>query len=31
MPSLGDWKTAWDFIHFEGFGAKMSMQFTWSG
>ena len=32
VPSLGDWKTAWDFIHFEGFlGAKMSMQFTWSG
>ena len=32
VPSLGDWKTAWDFIHFEGFlGTKMSMQFTWSG
>ncbi|MCB9892526.1 MAG: inositol-3-phosphate synthase [Planctomycetes bacterium] len=32
VPSLGDWKTAWDFIHFEGFlGAKMSMQFTWQG
>ncbi len=32
VPSLGDWKTAWDFIHFEGFlGAKMSLQFTWAG
>ncbi|MCH2105125.1 MAG: inositol-3-phosphate synthase [Planctomycetes bacterium] len=32
VPSLNDWKTAWDFIHFEGFlGAKMSMQFTWQG
>jgi myo-inositol-1-phosphate synthase len=32
VPSLQDWKTAWDFIHFEGFlGAKMSLQFTWSG
>lgn len=32
VPSLGDWKTAWDFVHFEGFlGAKMSLQFTWSG
>ncbi|MBI2931280.1 MAG: inositol-3-phosphate synthase [Planctomycetes bacterium] len=32
VPSLGDWKTAWDFIHFEGFlGAKMSMQFIWQG
>ncbi|MEO0662788.1 MAG: inositol-3-phosphate synthase, partial [Planctomycetota bacterium] len=32
VPSLGDWKTALDFIHFEGFlGARMSMQFTWSG
>ena len=32
VPSLGDWKTAWDFIHFEGFlGARMSLQFTWSG
>lgn len=31
-PSLDDWKTAWDFIHFEGFlGTKMSMQFTWQG
>jgi len=32
VPSLGDWKTAWDFIHFEGFlGARMSMQFVWQG
>ncbi|MFQ5845645.1 MAG: inositol-3-phosphate synthase, partial [Planctomycetota bacterium] len=32
VPSLHDWKVAWDFIHFEGFlGAKMSMQFTWQG
>jgi len=32
VPSLGDWKTAWDFVHFEGFlGARMSMQITWAG
>jgi myo-inositol-1-phosphate synthase len=32
VPSLGDWKTAWDFIHFEGFlGVRMAMQFTWQG
>ncbi len=32
VPSLSDWKTAWDFIHFEGFlGARMSLQFTWAG
>lgn len=32
VPSLDDWKVAWDFIHFEGFLAtKMSMQFTWYG
>ncbi|MCZ6688531.1 MAG: inositol-3-phosphate synthase [Planctomycetota bacterium] len=32
VPSLDDWKTAWDFVHFEGFlGTKMSMQFTWQG
>ena len=25
-------KTAWDFIHFEGFlGFRMCMQFTWQG
>ncbi len=32
IESLGDWKTAWDHIHFEGFlGTKMAMQFTWQG
>ncbi len=32
MPSLNDLKTAWDFIHFQGFlGYKMSLQFTWQG
>ena len=32
MPSLNDLKTAWDFIHFQGFlGFKMSLQFTWQG
>jgi myo-inositol-1-phosphate synthase len=32
VPSLHDWKTAWDFVHFEGFlGARMSLQFTWQG
>ncbi|MFN0009543.1 MAG: inositol-3-phosphate synthase [Planctomycetota bacterium] len=32
VPSLEDWKTAWDFVHFEGFlGARMTLQFTWSG
>jgi myo-inositol-1-phosphate synthase len=32
VPSLGDWKTAWDLIHFEGFlGTRMTMQFTWQG
>ncbi len=32
VPSLDDWKVAWDFIHFEGFlGTKMTMQFTWQG
>jgi myo-inositol-1-phosphate synthase len=32
VPSLDDWKTAWDFIHFEGFlGVRMSLQFTWQG
>lgn len=32
VPSLGDLKTAWDFVHFEGFlGFKMSLQFTWQG
>jgi myo-inositol-1-phosphate synthase len=32
VPSLGDWKTAWDFIHFQGFlDTKMSLQFIWQG
>jgi myo-inositol-1-phosphate synthase len=32
LPDLGDWKTAWDHIHFAGFlGAKMTLQFTWQG
>ncbi len=32
VPSLGDFKTAWDFVHFRGFlGASMSFQFVWSG
>lgn len=32
VPSLHDWKTAWDFIHFQGFlGARMSLQLTWQG
>jgi myo-inositol-1-phosphate synthase len=31
-PSLGNWKTAWDFVHFRGFlGTKMSVQFIWQG
>ena len=32
VRSLGDWKVAWDFIHFQGFlGTSMRMQFTWEG
>lgn len=32
VPSLHDWKTAMDYVHFEGFlGARMSLQFTWHG
>jgi len=32
VPDLGDWKTAWDHISFEGFlGTRMSLQFTWAG
>lgn len=31
-PSLGDWKTAWDHVHFQGFlDTKMKLQFTWEG
>ncbi|MFJ7243421.1 inositol-3-phosphate synthase [Kitasatospora sp. NPDC098652] len=32
VPSLGEQKTAWDHIAFEGFlGTPMTMQFTWQG
>jgi len=32
VPSLDDWKVAFDYIHFEGFlGARMVLQFTWQG
>ncbi|MEV8567763.1 inositol-3-phosphate synthase [Streptomyces sp. NPDC051322] len=32
VPSLGDWKTAWDHVAFEGFlGVRMTLQFTWAG
>ncbi|MFC1597244.1 inositol-3-phosphate synthase [Planctomycetota bacterium] len=32
IESLGDWKTAWDHIHFTGFlGTPMTLQFTWQG
>ena len=32
LPDMGDWKTAWDHIHFQGFlGTKMALQFTWQG
>ena len=32
IRSLGDWKTAWDHIHFRGFlDTPMIMQFTWQG
>jgi myo-inositol-1-phosphate synthase len=32
VPSLGDWKTAWEFIHFEGFlGVRMILQVLWQG
>jgi myo-inositol-1-phosphate synthase len=32
IESLGDWKTAWDHIHFRGFlNTPMVMQFTWQG
>lgn len=31
-PSLADWKTAWDYVHFEGFlETEMKLQFTWEG
>ncbi|AKG43909.1 inositol-3-phosphate synthase [Streptomyces xiamenensis] len=32
VADLGDWKTAWDHVSFEGFlGTRMSLQFTWNG
>jgi myo-inositol-1-phosphate synthase len=32
IRSLGDWKTAWDHVHFRGFlGTPMTFQFTWQG
>jgi myo-inositol-1-phosphate synthase len=32
IRSMGDWKTAWDHIHFRGFlDTPMTLQFTWQG
>ncbi|WP_425618224.1 inositol-3-phosphate synthase [Anatilimnocola sp. NA78] len=32
IESLGDWKTAWDHIHFQGFlGLPMVLTFQWQG
>lgn len=32
VPPLGDWKTAWDLIQFDGFlGTPMTLQLTWQG
>ncbi len=32
IESLGDWKTAWDHVHFAGFlGTPMTFQFIWQG
>lgn len=32
IASMGDWKTAWDHIHFQGFlGTPMTLQFIWQG
>jgi myo-inositol-1-phosphate synthase len=32
VASMGDWKTAWDHVHFRGFLATpMTLQFTWQG
>ncbi|MBT2676223.1 inositol-3-phosphate synthase [Streptomyces sp. ISL-14] len=32
VPSLGDWKTAWDHIAFDGFlGTRMILQTIWQG
>lgn len=32
IESMGDWKTAWDHIHFRGFlNTPMALQLTWQG
>lgn len=32
LADLGEWKTAWDHVSFEGFlGVRMTLQFTWQG
>lgn len=32
VEDLGEWKTAWDHVRFDGFlGTRMTMQFTWEG
>ncbi len=32
VPDMGDWKTAWDHVHFAGFlGLPMTLQFVWQG
>ncbi|MQY05970.1 inositol-3-phosphate synthase [Actinomadura macrotermitis] len=32
VQAMGEWKTAWDHVVFEGFlGARMTLQFTWQG
>jgi myo-inositol-1-phosphate synthase len=32
VPALGDWKTAWDHVAFDGFlGTRMILQTTWQG
>ncbi|MEV1053367.1 inositol-3-phosphate synthase [Streptomyces sp. NPDC049887] len=32
VPALGDWKTAWDHVAFDGFlGTRMVLQTTWQG
>ena len=32
VADMGDWKTAWDHVTFDGFlGVRMTLQFTWQG
>lgn len=32
VPDMGDWKTAWDHVSFEGFlSTRMRLQLTWEG